>query len=650
LKYILFMATLVFFSCNKGDEQSTNYKGHGLESVSKEVLEKYKAKPLSSELTREIEKGNELRTPSLGQMTLDGKTLFVNWNVTGVNQVWKVSGPDSFPVQMTGGDDATSLKDITHDDRFLIVTRDSGGDEYPRIYLQSVAGGELIEVYGAKKVKVSYLTQSKNGKKLYFYANDLGPTTFAIYEYDIELKTKELLTKGSGFWWIQDIDEESDEMILGHAISNTAREYFLFNKKTKVRSDLLGQNEKVSYDINYGTKKNEYFVLTNKFSDFKRLYLYNSVSKKYKPITVELGYAIRSFSIDEEKKRILYSINNKGYIRVRAIDSHTYKEIKLPFKDNDKALLHAYSGNTTSNARYTIFGLSFYNKLRSSYVYDWKKKTLTRWTKSAAPEIDTSKYIPWTLESYEAEDGTKIPMFVKRPDHCKKKTCPVIVSFHGGPEAQSLPYFSAGIEMYTQKGFVYVMPNVRGSSGYGKKWLHSDNGPKRLKVITDIRDIARFIRKNWQYGDTKVKIGVMGGSYGGYSSFIAMTMFAGEYDAGVPIVGMSSLVTFLKNTADYRRYVRESEYGSLKDDMDALIKLSPMTYIDKVKAPMLIIQGARDPRVPAGEAILFKEELDKRGIEGDLIIFSDEGHGVRKRKNRTLYKGHTLKFFMKHLM
>ena len=109
-------------------------------------------------------------------------------------------------------------------------------------------------------------------------------------------------------------------------------------------------------------------------------------------------------------------------------------------------------------------------------------------------------------------------------------------------------------------------------------------------------------------------------------------------------------VAFLKNTADYRRYVRESEYGSLKDDMDALIKLSPMTYIDQVKAPMLIIQGARDPRVPAGEAILFKEALEERGVEGDLIIFSDEGHGVRKRKNRTLYKGHTLKFFMKHLM
>lgn len=643
------MSALLIASCNKEVKKDTDYKGHGLESISKETLEKYKAKPLSPELTREIEKSNELRTPSLGQVTLDGKTLFVNWNVTGVNQVWKVSGPDTFPIQMTGGDDATRLKDITHDDRYLVVTRDSGGDEYPRIYLQPVNGGKLIKVYGEKKVKVSYLTQSKNGKKLFFYANDLGPTTFAIYEYDIETKQKELLTKGSGFWWIQDIDEKNGEMILGHAISNTATEFFLFDRKTKKKIDLIGQNEKISYDISFGVKKNEYFVLTNKFSDFKRIYNYNSVTKKYRPVTDKLGYAINSFSVDEGKKRILYSINNKGYMRVKAMNARTYKNIKLPFKDDDKALLHAYSGNTTSNGRYTTFGLSFYNKLRSSYVYDWKKKTLTRWTKSATPEIDTSKYVPWSLESYEAEDGTKIPMFVKRPLQCKNKTCPVIVNFHGGPEAQSYPYFSAGIEMYIQNGFVYVMPNVRGSSGYGKKWLDSDNGAKRLNVITDIRDIARFIKKNWQYGDEKVKIGVMGGSYGGYSSFIAMTMFAGEYDAGVPIVGMSSLVTFLKNTADYRRYVRESEYGSLKDDMDALIKLSPMTYIDKVNAPMLIIQGARDPRVPAGEAILFKEALEKRGIDGELIIFSDEGHGVRKRKNRTLYKGHTLNFFIKHL-
>jgi len=573
----------------------------------------------------------------------------LNWNVTGTSQVWRLDGPNSFPVQMTGGDDSSVLRDVTNDNRFAVITRDSGGDEYPSLYLQPVNGGEFIKVYGGKKIKLSYLGQSKSGKEVFFYANDLGPTTFAIYSYDIDSKKKDLLFKGSGFWWIADISEDENEMILGHAISNTATEYFIFDRKTKKSTPLLGQGEKVSYSVSYSSQKDHYYVLTNKMSDFKRLYLMNAKTSEFKQMTKDVNYDVNSFEVQgKNKERILYSVNDRGYLRVKAMNTKNYSDIKLPFQ-NSPELLHTYSGSTTSNYRYTVFGASFYNRLRTSFVYDWKTKKLTKWTKPSMPEVQTSDYVPWTLESYKAEDGTDIPMFVKRSKQCHKKTCPVIVNFHGGPESQSKPRFSPYIEMFIKRGFSFVMPNVRGSSGYGKKWLDSDNGPKRLSVITDIRDAARHVRKHFQIGKDKVKVGVMGGSYGGYSSFMAMTMFAGEYDAGVPIVGMSSLVTFLQNTAKYRRYVRESEYGYLDKDRDALIKLSAMTYIDQVKAPMLIIQGATDPRVPVGEALLFKEALDARDISGELIIFADEGHGVRKRKNQTLYKGHTIQFFEKHL-
>jgi dipeptidyl aminopeptidase/acylaminoacyl peptidase len=649
VKKLQYLLIFLLLACSKGKKQEDLYQGHGVDSIPAEILAKYKAKPIDSDLALEIEKANEIRTPSLGRLTPDGKKLFIEWNVTGLGQVWRVDGPNAFPVQMTGGDDTTRLRAVTNDGQYIIVTRDSKGDEYPRLYLQPVEGGKLIKIYGGHKVKLAYLAQSLDGQKIFFYANDIDPTTFAIYEYDIKSKKKELLTQGPGFWWIQDVDEKRNLMIIGHAISNTATEFFLYDRATKVKKPLLGVGEKVDHTMSFATKNNEYFVLTNRFREFKRLYLYNSVSQKYKPITSELPYDITSFKVDKQKKRLLYEINDRGYLRVKAMNANNHSAIILPFKTSDKSLLHTYNGNTTTDGRYTIFGLSYHNKIRSSYVYDWRTKKLTQWTRSSTPELSTKDYVPWTLESYPAEDGTSIPMFVKRPKKCINKTCPVIVSFHGGPEAQSKPYFSASLELYAQRGFVFVMPNVRGSSGYGKAWLDSDNGAKRLNVITDIRDVARYICKNWSYDGEKVKIGVMGGSYGGYSSFMAMTMFAGEYDAGVPIVGMSSLITFLENTAPYRRYVRESEYGYLDKDREALKKLSAMTYIDRVKAPMLIIQGASDPRVPAGEAIRFKEALDKRGIESELIIFADEGHGVRKRKNKTLYRGHTLQFFEKHL-
>src|SRR4029078_8079852 len=131
---------------------------------------------------------------------------------------------------------------------------------------------------------------------------------------------------------------------------------------------------------------------------------------------------------------------------------------------------------------------------------------------------------------------------------------------------------------------------VRGSDGYGKAWLHSDDGPKRLQVITDIEDCARFLREHWAVGGRAPKIGITGASYGGYSTLVGMTMFAGAYDAGVAVVGMSNLVTFLKNTAPYRRQWRISEYGDPDKDLDALVKLSPITYLSNVKAPLLIIQ------------------------------------------------------------
>jgi dipeptidyl aminopeptidase/acylaminoacyl peptidase len=287
---------------------------------------------------------------------------------------------------------------------------------------------------------------------------------------------------------------------------------------------------------------------------------------------------------------------------------------------------------------------------RQSFVYDWQTRKLSQWLIPASPEVDLARFVPVTLEYYTARDGTKIPMFVRRPKQCPENgTCPIVVNFHGGPEGQSLPGFSPRAQLYVDEGFVFVEPNVRGSDGYGKTWLAADDGPKRLSVITDIEDCALFIRKHWGKKDGKLKIGIMGGSYGGYSTLVGMTMFAGSYDVGVSNVGMSNLVTFLNNTAPYRRILRISEYGDPQKDKEALEKLSPVTYLDKIKGPLMVIQGANDPRVPVGEALQMFELLQKKKIPSEMIIFADEGHGSQKRDNRALELGHGLRFFKEYL-
>jgi len=243
-------------------------------------------------------------------------------------------------------------------------------------------------------------------------------------------------------------------------------------------------------------------------------------------------------------------------------------------------------------------------------------------------------------------------MFVRRPPQCEgadAPVCPVLVHFHGGPEAQSRPGFSPLWQMFVDAGFIVVDPNVRGSDGYGRDWLDADNGFKRLDVITDIEDASKYIRSAWAKNGVVPKVGVFGGSYGGYSTLIAMTMFAGAYDAGASAVGMANLLTFLQNTAPYRRQLRITEYGDPEKDRIALLKLSPTTYIDRLKAPLLISQGASDPRVPVGEAVQMYEAAKAKGAKVELMIFADEGHGTAKRENQALEWGHILRFFQQHL-
>ncbi|MEM7645980.1 MAG: prolyl oligopeptidase family serine peptidase, partial [Pseudomonadota bacterium] len=526
--------------------------------------------------------------------------------------------------------------------------RDEKGNEYPFIYLQSTQGGPLQLLAGKKKVKSSPQFVTKDSRYLYFTQNDTAPTLHSLYKIDLKTRKRTKVFEGvKGYMFVTDHRDSTGEILIGNAKGNTAMEYFLFNEKTKKLTPVIGQNQMEEYRVRFGVRSGEYLVNTNTKGEFRRLYLLKKGMMK--EITPKMDADVSGFGIDRNRRRIIYSVNKGGYSEVHAMNAKTFKKIALPFK-RTKGVLHTYAGGTTPNSRYTVFGISKAKSPSSAYVYDWRTRRKSQWVFPSSPEISTRNFVEPQLEYYTARDGTKIPMFVMRPPQCTKaKNCPVIVRFHGGPEAQARPRFSPASQLYMEEGFIVVAPNVRGSNGYGKTWLHSDNGPKRLKVITDIEDASIFIRKNWAVNGVAPKIGVMGGSYGGYSTNVAMTMFAGAYDAGVSVVGMSSLVTFLENTGPYRRHLRTSEYGDPAKDMEALKKLSPVTYLDKIQDPLLVIHGATDPRVPAGEAIQIYNAMESKGLAGELILFPDEGHGVRKRKNRAVYFGHTLEFFKKHL-
>jgi len=619
------------------------YSGLGADSVPKEMLEQFRPAPLDPAVSRKVQSLVDVRAPGAGMLSPDAKHLFFTWRVTGVSQVWRIDGPEQFPVQMTGGEDPTTLADITPDGKWLVLQRDANGEENPGLYLQPTQGGALIEVQRKPGVQSHHQFVTDDSRYIYFSANDQRPDSYAIYRYEIATGKKETILDQPGLWAVAD-HRPDGRLLIYKQTGSLSSEYYEWQPMAAKLVPLLGVGETVEYAARYGAHEDELIVQTPKLGDFRRLYSWQA--GKYTPISPELKWDVSSFGIDLARTHLVYTVNDGGYNRPYAVDAHDYRTLTLPaFREADQIA----PGSRSRDGRYLMLSAETATAPATSYVYEWRTRKLTQWVIPSSPEVDTRHFARATLEFYPARDGTRIPMFVRRPEHCEPSPCPVIVNFHGGPEGQAVPGFSLLAQLYVDAGFIYVQPNVRGSDGYGKAWIDADNGPKRLDVITDIEDAARFIRADWGANGKAPKIGIMGGSYGGYSALVGMTMFAGAYDAGVSNVGISNLLTFLQNTAPYRRQLRITEYGDPQKDRDALIKLSPITYIDRLSAPLMIIQGVSDPRVPVGEAVQMYEAADKKGVPCKLMIFADEGHGAQKRENIVYTIGHTLEFFEQYL-
>lgn len=631
------------------------YAGHGADSISAETIKKYAPPALPAESANKLKKLFDISSPGLGMLSPDKKTMYFTWRVTGQSHVWKIGGPLQFPTQLTSGTDAVTISDIAPDGSYLIISKDINGEENPGLFRLDVKTGAIEELYRKKKVQAALSFITDDSKSIYFTANDKKNDSYSVYKMKLSDKSVASIYDGEGYWAVADQRNNGKSLLLMKLNGARESEFYDFTQATKALKPVIGQSEKEEYEVSYAAQENEYIVLSNKTGDFKKLYRLNLNKDKaqLEALTGDMKYDVSGFSMDHPRTRLIYNINREGYTELKAMDAKTFKPISLPqFKNAD----HVFAGKTTRDGTKTMLGIITGKSPRMSYSYDWKTKKLTQWVMPSAPEVDLSTFAVSELKNYVARDGTKIPMFVRFSENCKISkenltNCPVVVHFHGGPEGQSQPGFSTMAQAFVNEGFIFAEPNVRGSDGYGKSWLNSDNGVQREKVITDIEDASIWIKKNWHQADgMPALVGVMGWSYGGYSTLLAMTRFSGAFEAGVALVGMSNLVSFLNNTAPYRRLLRISEYGDPEKDKEALLKLSPITYVDRVKAPLMIVQGANDPRVPVGEALQIHQTLEKKNIPSQLIVFADEGHGSSKKENQILEIGNTIEFFKKHLM
>jgi dipeptidyl aminopeptidase/acylaminoacyl peptidase len=267
---------------------------------------------------------------------------------------------------------------------------------------------------------------------------------------------------------------------------------------------------------------------------------------------------------------------------------------------------------------------------------------------SSTGPLDGESLLTPTLHLVPTPDGEQIPCFVYQGTQPQDPELvgSAVLWIHGGPEGQSVRTFNPLVQSLAAAGHTVLVPNVRGSDGYGKRWVSLDDVRLRLDSVADLAALYAYLPK---LGVDQNRAALYGGSYGGYMVLAGVAFQPELWAAGVDVVGISSLVTFLENTSPYRRAVREREYGSLERDRDFLEQASPLSRIDDIRAPLFVIHGANDPRVPLSEAEQLVAALTANDVECELLVYGDEGHGLARRKNKLDAYPKALEFLAKHL-
>jgi dipeptidyl aminopeptidase/acylaminoacyl peptidase len=334
-------------------------------------------------------------------------------------------------------------------------------------------------------------------------------------------------------------------------------------------------------------------------------------------------------AVDWSGRHLLVATNEDGISKARLHDPTTLEvvaDVPLP----GTGVAGGY--RMTRDGRYLTFSFSSGTVPGDTWRYDTDTGACDRVTVSPC-EVPQEQLVEPELVRFPSFDGLEIPAFVFRPrTRFDDGPSPVVVVIHGGPEAQYRPSFAPVTQYLVAAGFTVVAPNVRGSTGLGRTYQHLDDVEKRFDAIRDLEALHAWLGTQDDLDQDRAAL--YGGSYGGYMTLAGLAFQPELWAAGVNIVGMSDLATFLENTSAWRRRFREREYGSLEHDRELLRELSPITHVERMRAPLFIIHGANDPRVPLSEAEQIHEVLTERGVRNELLVYHDEGHGLAKLPNR----------------
>ena len=588
----------------------------------------------------------ETRSAALADVSEDGRQMLVTTRFGQTSQVHLVKAPMAARTQLTfAAEPASSPRFVPGDPNAIVYVADIGGDEQYQIWRLDLRTGRRVRLTDAESRNGGALW-SRDGAQMAYSSNSRNKRDFDIWVSDgRDPASAQRIVDAKGWWYPLDWSRDGKKLLIGEYISANESRLYVVDVASRALTRISPEGKATYASALFAADGQRVYVVSDRDGEFGSLYESDLTGSSWRPLTADIPWNVEGMDVSPDGRTLAFTINQDGYSVLHLLDTRRrrHRVVDALPKGLIGGLQFVGKGSDTLG-----FTLSSATRSGDAYTYQVRRKTLTRWTESELGGLRSDELVEPELIRYETFDGRSISAFYYAPEGAGP--FPVIINIHGGPEGQARPYFSSLTQYVVNERKVAVLyPNVRGSAGYGKSFIALDNGKKREDSVKDIGALLDWVAAQPELDQRRV--GVLGGSYGGYMVLASLVHFGERIAAGVDIVGISNFVTFLENTADYRRDLRRVEYGDERDpDMRAHLEaISPANHADRIESALFVAQGANDPGVPASEAEQILAAVRAAGHDVWYMLAKNEGHGFRKKENRDLYYFLTVMFFDKHL-
>ena len=577
----------------------------------------------------------------------DEGALLVLYDGSGTRQIHHVA-PDGTWRALTALEDTVRGARFVPDSSQVVVEHDDGGSELGQLSLLDLdePGLPTLTPLVHNPEYVHHLVDTKPGRVL-FTTNRRNGTDFDLISRDLAGERDTALYDNGG--WVTAIPSPDDKWIVLSRASAQANSMQLLLVDTASRA----VTELTPYDalnhqaaVSWLPDSSGFIVSTDAERDRMAVRRYDLDAATWTDILVDDSRDLAGW-VSPDGERLLVGVVQDGEVSLglhRLDDGSRIAPVDLPA--GGCAALGIWTPDPHWSPDGSFAAITYSSPVAPPTVFRYLPSTgeLVEVRSPEMPELPEQVAHPESL-LVPSFDGEQVPVFVFRPTGPDLGS--TIVHVHGGPEGAAMRNWTPVISALAADGHTVVVPNVRGSAGYGKRWYSLDDRQLRLDSVKDLAAIHAWLPT---IGSDPERTALWGGSYGGYMVLAGLAFQPELWAAGVDIVGIASLVTFLENTSDYRRATREREYGYLATDREFLESASPLNRVDDIRAPLFIIHGANDPRVPVSETEQVSDALAKRGVPCQVLVYADEGHGLAKLKNKLDAYPQALEFLREHLV